>query len=157
MELYRQHRQVTYQKLKCHHFITEWFGLEWSLKPTQSQPLPWAGLPHQVRLLRTQPTWPWAPPGMGHHSFSGQLCQHLTALWVKDFCATSNLDIPSFQNPCPITKHPHKDSLPICPLGPIMYWRTIIGPPQSLLVSRLSNPISSIWLPWSIISFMQAS
>jgi len=32
----------------------------------------------QFRLPKAHP-WPWAPPGMGHHS-SGQQCQSLTAL-----------------------------------------------------------------------------
>ena len=33
---------------------------------------------------------------MGHHSFSGQLCQHLTTLWGKDFFLISYLNLLSF-------------------------------------------------------------
>jgi len=33
---------------------------------------------HQLSCPGPQPTWPSVPPGMGHHSFSGQLCQHLS-------------------------------------------------------------------------------
>ena len=75
--------------------ITERFGLEGISKPTQ--PLPWAWLsPTSSGCPGPHPTWPWAPPGMGHHSFSGQLCQHLTALWGKNLFVTSNLNFHSF-------------------------------------------------------------
>ena len=50
------------------------------------------------------------PPGMGHHSFSGQLWQSLTALQVKNFFLTSNLNFLSFSlNPLPLVL-----SLPTC-------------------------------------------
>ena len=55
----------------------------------------WAA-PHQLSCPGPHPAWPWVPPGMGHHSFSGQLCQRLTALWVKNFHLTANLNLPSF-------------------------------------------------------------
>ena len=56
------------------HRITEWFGLEGSSKPTQPQPLLWAGLPPTSSgCPGPHPTWPLAPPGMGHHSFSPPL------------------------------------------------------------------------------------
>ena len=42
-----------------------------------------AGCPHQLRLPRAHPTWPWAPPGMGHPQLSGQQCQNLTTLDVR--------------------------------------------------------------------------
>ena len=62
-------------------YSTEGFGLEGTSKPTFPQPLPWAGLPHTSSgCPGPHPTWPWAPPGMGHHNFSGQLCQRLTTL-----------------------------------------------------------------------------
>ena len=41
--------------------------------------------PQQLRLHRAHPTWPWAPPGMGHPLLSGQQRWCLTALWVKNF------------------------------------------------------------------------
>ena len=39
-------------------------------------------------------TEPWEPPGIGHHS-SGQQCQGLTMLWVKNFPLTSDLNLLS--------------------------------------------------------------
>jgi len=76
------------------HVTMERLSLEETSNPTQ--PLLWAGLsPTSSGCPGPHPTWPWVPPGMGHHSFSGQLCQHLTALWVKDFLLTSNLNLPT--------------------------------------------------------------
>jgi len=52
---------------------------------------------HQVRLPRTphptHPTWPWTPPGMGLHSFSGQQC--LTASEENKIFLRSNLNLLS--------------------------------------------------------------
>jgi len=54
------------------------------------------------------PTWPWVPLGMGIHSFSGQLCQCLTTLWVKNCILTFNLNIPSFSlKPFPSSTSKH--------------------------------------------------
>jgi len=59
--------------------------VEGTSKTIYFQPLPWAGLPPTSSgCPGPHPTWPWAPPGMGHHSFSGQLGQRLIALWVKN-------------------------------------------------------------------------
>jgi len=56
-----------------------------SVKITQPQPLPWPVLPPTSSgCPGPHPTWLWVPPGMGHHSFSGKLCQLLTAL-PKEF------------------------------------------------------------------------
>ena len=52
--------------------------------------------PQQLSCPGPHPTWSWAPPGMGPYSFSGQLCQRLTSLWVKNFPLTSNLNLSSF-------------------------------------------------------------
>jgi len=67
-------------------------------------PLLWAWLPTiRSDCPGPHPTWPWMPPGMGHHSFSGQLWQSLTALQVKNFFLTSNLNFLSFSlNPLPL-------------------------------------------------------
>ena len=72
------------------------------------QPLLRAGLPPTSSgCPGPHPTWPWALPGMmGHHSFSGQLCQRLTAIWGKNFHLTSNLNLPSFSlKPSPSFHH----------------------------------------------------
>jgi len=77
--------------------ITERFGLERTSNPASPNSVPWAGLPPSSSgCPGPHPTWPRAPPGMGHHSFYGQLCQHLTALRVKKVFLTSNLNLPSF-------------------------------------------------------------
>ena len=83
------------QSSKKNHSIVGWFGFEGTLKPPQPQPLPWARMP---------PTSSGCPgliqPGLGHlqgwgtHS-SGQQCQGLTTLWVKNLFLTSNLDVLS--------------------------------------------------------------
>ena len=66
-------------------------------KGTQrSVPCHGQGCPHQLSCPGPHPTWPWAPPGMGHHSSSGQLCQSLTALSVKNFPLSSKLNLSSF-------------------------------------------------------------
>ena len=83
----------------------------WVLKDFQDHlvPTPAAGglPPTSSGCPGPHPTWPWAPPGMGHHSFSGQLCQHLTALWGMNFSLTSNLNLSSFSlkpfPPCAVT------------------------------------------------------
>ena len=79
MELYRQHRQVTYQKLKCHHFITEWLKLEGTLKIILFQPPAMGRATHQLRLPRApfnlalsasrmgHPQLPWAAVPGPHH------------------------------------------------------------------------------------------
>jgi len=66
-----------------------WFGRDLKAHPVPA-PLPWAGCPHQLRLPRTHPTWPWAPPGMRHPQLSGQQCQGLTTLIMKNFLLTSS-------------------------------------------------------------------
>jgi len=72
-----------------------WVGRDHKSMPPQ--PLLWAGLPPtNWGCPGPHPTWPWAPPGMGHHRFSGQRCQHLTVTWGKNFFLTSNLYYPSF-------------------------------------------------------------
>ena len=71
-------------------------------------------VPHQLSCPGPHPNWPWVPPGMGHHSFSGQLCHGLTTLWVMNFLLTPNflsfsLVIPS----CLITIRLSKKSVSI--------------------------------------------
>jgi len=68
------------------------------------QPLLWAGLPASSGCPGPHPAWPWVPAGMGHHSFSGQLCQYLTALSMKNFLQkTSNINLPySSLKPLPL-------------------------------------------------------
>ena len=72
--------------------IIEWLRLEGTLKILQFQPLP----PTSSGCPEPHPTWPWAPPGMGHPHSSGQLCQCLTALWVEIFPLKWNLSLLSF-------------------------------------------------------------
>ena len=70
---------------RMNYRITEWLGLEGNLRLAPLQPLPWAGLsPTSSGCLGPHPTWSWAPPRIGHHSFSKQLCQYVTTLWVKN-------------------------------------------------------------------------
>jgi len=69
-------------------FTVPYNGLDWKgpWSSPSSNPLTWAELsPTSSGCPGPHPTWPWAPPEMGHHSFSGQLCQHLTTLWLKIF------------------------------------------------------------------------
>ena len=68
-------------------------GLGWKghYRPLSPTPCHGLGAPHQLRLLRSHPTWPWAPPTPS----SGQQCQCLTSLIVKEFLLTSNLNLPS--------------------------------------------------------------
>ena len=106
---------------------TEW--LEGTLKPTQTQPLPWARLPPTSSgCPGLYPTWPWTPPGMGHHSFSGQLRQGLTTLQVKNFFLTSNLNFSSFSLK-PLTlvlslSDCVTNRFPSCLWAPFKYWMT---------------------------------
>jgi len=53
-----------------YHTITEWLGLERTLKPFHFQQ--GYDTTHLVRLPGPHPTWPWTPLQMGIHSFSGQ-------------------------------------------------------------------------------------
>ena len=78
-----------------HRIIILHNGLGWkgSYSPPSSNPLLWAGLPP---CPGPHPTWPWAAPGMGHPQLLRQLCQGLTALWMKNFPPVSNLNLPSF-------------------------------------------------------------
>lgn len=78
------------------HRITEWLWLKETLKNTKFQPpaMGWL-LPTSSVWPGPQPTWPWAPQGMGHHSFYEQLSQGLTTLCVKIFLLTSNLNLSS--------------------------------------------------------------
>ena len=78
------------------HRILAWLMFEGIFKPTHSHPLQWVELLHQLRLPVPHPTWPWVPLGMGNHSFSGQLCQGLIALWVKSFLLISKQNLLSF-------------------------------------------------------------
>ena len=58
--------------------------LEGVLEPTQPQPCAVGrAAPHQLRCSGPHPNWPSAAPGMGHHSFYEQLCQHFTTLSMK--------------------------------------------------------------------------
>jgi len=101
---------------------------------------------HQLRL-------PSAPSSLvlnafrawGIHSFSGQLCQNFTTLWVKNFFQTSSLNFPSCfkANPaCPVAVRPCKTFLPLlltCSLG---FWKAAVRFPQSRLFSWLNKPNS---------------
>jgi len=46
--------------------IMEWLGLEETLKINHFHPCHGLVAPHQLRLPKAHPTWPWSPPGMGH-------------------------------------------------------------------------------------------
>ena len=79
--------------------ITEWLGLEGTLKPTQCHPACHGLCAPQLRLPRAHPR-PRAPPGMRQHS-SGQ-CRGPTALWGTHFSFLSNLHrrLQSVQSSC---------------------------------------------------------
>ena len=71
--------------------IMEWLRLKGPQNPPRPNACHGQGCPPTSSgCPGPHPTWPGAPPGMGHHSFSGQLCQRLTALWVKNFLLISN-------------------------------------------------------------------
>jgi len=82
--------------LKGNHRITEWLGLEGTLRITELQP-PAMG---RVALTRPScpgrhPTCPWMPPGIwGTHSFSGQPVPSPHNPLSKEFLP--NLNFPSF-------------------------------------------------------------
>ena len=86
--------------LKSHHF-QQWLrprrssGAHKRVPEEWQRPagMSWAGCPSPAQAAQGPP-WPWAPPGMGHPHLSGQ-CHDLTALWVKNFLLTSNLNLPS--------------------------------------------------------------
>ena len=56
------------RELKCHRAPTPCHGL---------------GAPTSSGCPMSHPTWPWAPPGMGHPQLSGQLFQCLTILKIS--------------------------------------------------------------------------
>ena len=60
--------------------ITEQFGLKGTLEATPPQPPAVGRAAPQLSCPGNHPTWPSVPARMGHHSYSGQLCQGLTAL-----------------------------------------------------------------------------
>ena len=76
----------------------------------------------------------------------GQLCQHLTALWVKKFLLTSNLNLSSFSlkpsTPYPITISPCESSLLFLLISPLKFWKTTVRSPCSLLFFKLNKPAS---------------
>ena len=79
----------------------EWFWLEWTLRATQLQPLPWAGCLPPAQAA-------WGPSNLsvvGAPQLSGQLCRGLTALWVKNFLLKSNLNLFSFKVVPPLSYH----------------------------------------------------
>jgi len=45
--------------------VIRWVRLEETLKPIHSNPCRGLAAPHQLRLSRSHPIRPWAPPGMG--------------------------------------------------------------------------------------------
>jgi len=60
--------------LSMSQVASDWLSvvLVWVGSPSSSNPLPWAGLPPTSwGCPGHHPPWPWVPPGMGHHSFSG--------------------------------------------------------------------------------------
>jgi len=84
-----------------YHRMTEWFGLEGTLKIIQFQP-PCHGQGHllleQVAQSPVQPGLePWPPPREGAATASqGNLCQGLTTLRVKNFLLIANSNLPSY-------------------------------------------------------------
>jgi len=83
-------------KLHFHRITQSQNVLGWKEphKSSISNPLPPAGLtPTSSGCPGPHPTWPWAPPQVGYHSFSGQLCQ---CLCVNNFLLTYKLNIASF-------------------------------------------------------------
>ena len=84
------------------HRITEWSGLEGTLRIMNLQP-PLRRQGHQPsRLIPAQAAQGTIQPGLEHlqgwgiHNLSEQLFQHLTTLIVKNFPLTSNLNLPTF-------------------------------------------------------------
>ena len=135
------HWIITVAVIKGSEAVSQNHRMAWvggDLKAHSLQPLPWVGLPPTSSgCPGSHTTWPSAPPGMGHHSFSGQLCQLLFALWVKNFSQTSNLNLPSFSlksfslvlslSVCA------KSLSPLCLQDPLKYWKAAVNSPQSLL------------------------
>jgi len=73
-------KKVLIVLVKCR--IMKWFGLEGALKPIQPQPSAMGrAAAHHIRLPRASSSQPGPEylQGWGTHSFSGQLCQGLTA------------------------------------------------------------------------------
>ena len=99
--------------------------------------MPWAGLP--PTSPGPHPTWPWAPPGMGYHSFSGQLCQRYTTFTVKNFHLSSILNLTSSSlNWFPIALSLH--SLTKVP-SPNLLWAPFrFGRLQWILPTAFSSP-----------------
>ena len=81
-----------FTELQNHRMV--WVGRDLKAHPVPPRAVGRAAT-QQLSCPGLHPTWPWAPPGMGHHSFSGQLCQRLTAIRVKNFFLTSLLDFLS--------------------------------------------------------------
>ena len=71
-------------------------SLGWKGSQSLSSSIPCRGwAPTSSGCPGPHPSWPWAPPGMGQHSFSGQPYQRLTALWVKNFFLLAKPNLPS--------------------------------------------------------------
>jgi len=106
----------SHSPVESNHRIIEWLRLECTLKIIQSH------LPDLVRVTTPSsgcpgphPTWPWAPPRLT--TSLGSLCQHPSALWIKNCFLTPNLNSLSFSLktllPCPVTIRLFKMLVPL--------------------------------------------
>jgi len=147
IELLGKKMAVTVLNSQNHRMVCVETNLQDHLVPT---PLAMSRVATQwIRLLRAS-----IQPGLEHLQgwgicSSGQLCQCLTTIWVKDFFLTSSLNLLSFSlKPfhLVLTLSDHvKSQSPCCLIVPFKYWKTTIMSPKNLLFSSPNN-LSSLSL-----------
>jgi len=108
---------VPHHELKSpSHRITEWFGLEGTLKIISFHPPAIGRDPfHQTRVLRAPSSLALNPDREGAATASlGSLGHGLTSLTVKNFFIISHLNLPSFSlKPSPLVLSPHALAQPL--------------------------------------------
>jgi len=103
-------------------------------KPTPPQPLPWAGLPSTSSgCPGLHPTWPWAPPGMGHPQLLWAACASASSpsQWKMspDISPKSSFSLKPFLLVLSLSTHVKRWFSP-CLLAPFMYWKATMSSPR---------------------------
>jgi len=148
---------VSWLRTKCsqNHRIIKLFGLEETSRIMKLHP-PCHMQSHQPpHLILDQAAQGPIQPGLEHlwgrgiHSLSGQLFQHLTIVYVKNFPLITNLNLPSLflvwlsclKSPEPSPEMKHKESPDSYPTG---------GPSSLLGAPSLFSPLLLLCLIWKV-------
>jgi len=78
---------------------------------------------------------------MGHHNFSGQLCQHLTVFWARNFFLTSNVNLLSFRWKLVPLSSKLRVWVPVA-----LFWHSISSWRRARCGHCTSNGCTGLWL-----------